>query len=78
MFEKIKKHLTVLSASVVMTVWLAIAAAMTNLVGIHLNDFTGTLWYIVNLTISIYVADGVWVAIQKVKDRIEGRIKNRR
>jgi len=78
MFEKIKRHLTVLSAGVAMTAWLAIAAAMTNLAGIHLNDLTGTLWYVVNMTISIYVADGVWVAIQKVKDRIEGRIKNRR
>jgi len=78
MFEKIKMHLAVLSVGVLMTIWLAIAAAMTNLVGIHLNDFTGTLWYIVNLTISIYFADGVWMLIQIVKDKIEGRIKNRR
>lgn len=75
MKEKIKRHLTVLSAGVAMTVWLAVAAAMTNLVGIHLNDLTGTLWYIVNLTISIYVADGVWILIKIIQFKVEHRIK---
>ena len=73
MFEKIKAHLIVLSCGVVMTAWLAIAAALTNLSGVHLNDITGTLWYAINMTISLYVTEGVWVAIQKVKDRIKNR-----
>ena len=66
-------HLEILSHGIVMTVWLAIAAAMTNTVGIHLNDFTGTLWYVVNMVIGIYVSWGVWTLIQKVKDRIKNR-----
>ena len=71
--KKWKMHLIVLSCGVIMTAWLAVAAALTNLVGIHLNDFTGSLWYVANMTISLYVTEGVWIATQKIKNLIKNR-----